>query len=332
MNTAATAALLAILVIVAGLWYFVFRDMGEAPEPSDDFWFYKIDEDDIQFISVKTEDTEEAFSYREDQGWFFDGEKQPPVDNARWGGVTLVLSGPRVRRVLSEDFDDYQTYGLDPPTTVLDLGLRGERTMQLYLGKLTPDGSGYYAYQRDDDNLYVIEAIWGQVLRRLAFEPPYPQWFYRLDPARVLYLGVTKDEVTSHFVVEPGEGWRWANAERWPIDEERWAEVTPLLDGPDFLGIEAEHIDDLAKYGLLEPRSVIIIEYLPPEGIEDGNWESVLEIGAPTPEGDKYYARAQGQPFLLLIDAPWIETMERLVDNPPRAENSQPEPDATPAG
>ncbi len=328
MNTTVTAALIAVLVIFAGLWFFVFSGREEAREPSDDFWFYKVEENDIQLISVKTEDTQEAFAYREGQGWFFDGEKQPPVDLARWGGVTLVLSGPRVRRVLAEEIENYKTYGLDPPTTVLDLGLSGGRSMQLYLGKLTPDGSGYYAYQRDDDNLYVIESIWGQVLRRLAFEPPYPQWFYKLDPSRILYLGVTKGEVTSDFVTEP-EGWRWANPERDPIDEDRWNEILPLLGGPEFIGIDADHIDDLAKYGLLEPRAVVIVEYLPPEGIEQGNWESVLEIGDPTPEGDRYYARAEGQPFLLLVDAPWFETLERLVDDPPHVEEAEAE--ATPA-
>ena len=329
MNTTVTAALIAVLVIVAGLWFFVFSGQEEAREPSDDFWFYKVEENDIQLISVKTEDTQQAFSYRDGEGWFFDGEKQPPVDLARWGGVTLVLSGPRVRRVLAEEIENYKTYGLDPPTTVLDLGLSGDRSMQLYLGKLTPDGSGYYAYQRDDDNLYVIESIWGQVLRRLAFEPPYPQWFYKLDPARILYLGVTKGEVTSDFVIE-AEGWRWANAERQPIDEERWNEILPLLGGPEFIGIDADRIDDLAAYGLLEPRAVVIVEYLPPEGIEQGNWESVLEIGDPTPDGGRYYARAEGQPFLLLVDAPWFETLERLVDDPPHVEEAQTDPTPAP--
>ena len=325
MNTAATGALLAILVIVAGLWFFVFRDMGEPAEPSDAFWFYKIAEQDIQLISIKTENTEQAFTYREGQGWYFDGENQPPVDQARWGGVTLVLSGPRSRRVLAEKIEDYKEFGLDPPSTVLDLSLTGDRSLQLYLGKTTPDGSGYYAYQRDDDNLYVIESIWGQVLRRLAFDPPYPQWFYRLDPMRVLYLGVTKGDVTVDFVSET-EGWRFANPERTAIDPQRWAEIVPLLDGPESLGIVNDRIDDLAAYGLLEPQGIVIVEYLPPEGIESSNWESVLEIGGPTPDGDAYYARAQGQPFLLSLEADWYETLERLVDEPPEPAQAEAEP------
>ena len=186
----------------------------------------------------------------------------------------------------------------------------------MQLGSLTPDGSGYYATQDDDDNLYVIESVWGQVLRRLAFEPPYPQWFYKFDPARVLYLGVTKGDVTSDFVTD-GTTWRFANADRSPIDPIRWAEVVPLLEGPPSLGILQERIDDLGKYGLLEPEATVIVEYLPPQGIEGANWEVLLEVGSKIEDGSGYYARAIGQPSLLTIDVDWYETMERLVDERP---------------
>lgn len=316
MNIPATGILLAVLALVAGLWFFVIKEGDEPRTPSDAFWFYKVEEEDIDLITIQTEDSEQSFSHREGQGWYFTGERQPPVDLARWGGVTLVLSGPRARRVLADEVDDLQTYGLDPPSTVLDLGLRGDRKLRLFLGDTTPDGSGYYATQEGDDNLYVIESVWGQVLRRLAFEPPYPQWFYRFDPARVLYLGVTKGEETSDFVRE-GNEWRFANADRTPIDPLRWAEIVPLLDGPPSLGILQDRIDDFAVYGLLEPQATVIVEYLPPQGIEGANWEVLLEIGNPTEDGSAYYAKAVGQPFLLTVDASWYETIERLVDEPP---------------
>jgi hypothetical protein len=316
MNITATGILLAVLVLIAGLWFFVIKEGEEPRTPTDAFWFYKVAENDIQIISIQTEAVDQSFTFRDGSGWFFTGEQQPPVDLARWGGVTLVLSGPRARRVLSEELVDLKTYGLDPPSTVFDLSLRGDRTLRMYLGNTTPDGTGYYATQEGDDNLYVIESVWGQVLRRLAFEPPYPQWFYKLDPARVLYLGVTKGEVTSDFVRE-GILWRFANADRTPIDPIRWAEIVPLLDGPQSLGILQEQIDDLGKYGLLEPEATVIVEYLPPTGIEGSNWELLLEVGNATPDGSAYYAKAVGQPSLLTIEASWYETMEHLADDPP---------------
>ena len=232
MNTPATGILLVVLALIAGIWFFVIKVGDEPAEASDAFWFYKVAEADIETISIKTESVEQSFSLRDNSDWYFTGEQQPPVDMSRWGGVTLVLSGPRARRVLSEEIEDLKTYGLDPPSTVLGLHLRGDRNLTMYLGDLTPDGSGYYATQEDDDNLYVIESVWGKVIRRLASEPPYPSWFYRFDSSRVLYLSVTKDEKTSHFVKDGATvaSWRFADADRTPIDPVRWAEIIPLLD------------------------------------------------------------------------------------------------------
>ena len=319
MNTPATGILLVVLALIAGIWFFVFKVGDEPREPSDAFWFYKVAEADIETISIKTESVEQSFSIRDGLGWYFTGEQQPQVDLSRWGGVTLVLSGPRARRVLTEGVDDLKIYGLDPPSTTLGLHLRGDRKLTMYLGDLTPDGSGYYATQEDDDNLYVIESVWGKVLRRLAFEPPYPHWFYRFDSSRVLYLAVTKGEKTSDFVKDGASfaSWRFADPDRSPIDPIRWAEIVPLLDGPPSLGILKEKIDDLGEYGLLVPESTIIVEYLPPEGIEGANWEVLLEVGDLIEDGSGYYAKATGQPNLLTIDVHWYETLERLVDERP---------------
>jgi len=322
MNIPATATLLIILAIIAGLWFFVIKEGEEHREVSDAFWFYKVAEGDIDVISIKTETVEQSFSYRDGDGWYFTGEQQPQVDTARWGGVTLVLSGPRARRVLTENLDDLATYGLETPSTVLELTLRGNRSLKMNLGNLTPDGSGYYANQEGDNNLYVIESVWGKVLRRLAFEPPYPEWFYKLDPDRVLYIGVTNGTDLSDFVRDGGGTWRFANADRTPIDPIRWAEVVPLLDGPPSLGIVQDRIDDLAAYGLIAPRSTVIVEYLPPQGIESENWELLFEVGSQTADGSAYYAKAVGQPALLTLDASWYETMERLLTDPPVVEGA----------
>ena len=326
MNTPATGILLVVLALIAGIWFFVIKVGDEPAEASDAFWFYKVAEADMETISIKTESVEQSFSLRDDSNWYFTGEQQPPVDMSRWGGVTLVLSGPRARRVLADEIEDLKTYGLDPPSTILGLHLRGDRNLTMYLGDLTPDGSGYYATQEDDDNLYVIESVWGKVIRRLASEPPYPSWFYRFDSSRVLYLSVTKGEKISHFVKDGATvaSWRFADADRTPIDPVRWAEIIPLLDGPPSLGILSDTIDDLGKYGLLEPESTIIVEYLPPEGIEGPNWEVLLEVGSPIEDGSGYYAKATGQPALLTIDVQWYETLERLVDDRPDVADSVP--------
>ena len=110
MNTPATGILLVVLALIAGIWFFVIKVGDEPPEASDAFWFYKVAEADIEKISIKTESVEQSFSLRDDSDWYFTGEQQPPVDMSRWGGVTLVLSGPRARRVLADEIEDLKTF------------------------------------------------------------------------------------------------------------------------------------------------------------------------------------------------------------------------------
>ena len=98
MNTPATGILLVVLAFIAGLWFFVIKVGDEPREPSDAFWFYKVAEADVETISIQTESEEQSFSLRDRSRWYFTGERQPQVDLSRWGGVTLVLSGPRARR------------------------------------------------------------------------------------------------------------------------------------------------------------------------------------------------------------------------------------------
>jgi hypothetical protein len=41
MNITATGILLAVLVLIAGLWFFVIKEGEEPRSPTDAFWFYR---------------------------------------------------------------------------------------------------------------------------------------------------------------------------------------------------------------------------------------------------------------------------------------------------
>ena len=55
--------------------------------------------------------------------WVFDDEQRTTVQQDRWGGIPLLLAGPRVQRVLAVDDADLGRYGLDEPTTTIHVGL-----------------------------------------------------------------------------------------------------------------------------------------------------------------------------------------------------------------
>ena len=159
-----------ILSLIAG--YFGLaqtRDFDLSPEEQP--WFYTITEDDINRISINSRGAQQSF-VQAGGGWVFEQVHQIPVDYARWGGVTLLLSGPRTHRLFVEADHEDVDFGLEDPQTVIGMTLRGGREVQLSLGNWTPDRGYNYSVNQGDERLYLVDASWGLVLGRPGDESP----------------------------------------------------------------------------------------------------------------------------------------------------------------
>ena len=175
MNLRLTIALLTVLVMVAGYIGYIELKKGHKTQEQPPF-LYNVNMDSIKHVTITLGDKTEAFKYNvATQGWVFDDGTTTPVNNDRWSGVTLLLSGPRVQRILFDQYDpnDLPKYGLDNPSTEVDVTLDDGRSFQLYLGAKTPDGGNYYAIRNGSPQLALVNSSWGEVLTRLVSEPPY---------------------------------------------------------------------------------------------------------------------------------------------------------------
>ena len=111
-----------------------------------------------------------------------------PPDHDRWGGIDFILGGPQTRRDLSETtiiIEDPAEYGLDNPHTVVTIGLTLDRFVQFNLGNKTTDGNHHYGQVTGFPQLFLIADSWGDVIGRLASEPPYPKWFVQRAPQSI---------------------------------------------------------------------------------------------------------------------------------------------------
>ena len=128
MNVRLTILMVVVLAISGGAWAIIeFTDIvsrGEVPE--EEPWLFSIEERDITYVKV-THDGNSA-EFARDPGshqWMILGDPDYPVFQQRWSGMPLLLSGPKVNRVLKETIEDPSQYGLAPPeTVVLVAGLR----------------------------------------------------------------------------------------------------------------------------------------------------------------------------------------------------------------
>ena len=163
-------SLVLVVVLVAAMGYFQTRSAPQ--ERMAPPFFYEIEASDIIGVQVQQGDLVESFAWDEEAGlWRFDDETKESPDEERWGGMPVLLAGPRIERTLPSglDLDDL---GLDPPMTTVIIGLETGGEFRVLIGRPTPDGSAHYVRQSNNDTVFLVNAAWGDVISRLATEPP----------------------------------------------------------------------------------------------------------------------------------------------------------------
>ncbi|MBM3957927.1 MAG: DUF4340 domain-containing protein [Gemmatimonadetes bacterium] len=319
-----------------------------APEPEREPlspYFYNLDEADITNVSISAGDNAVSWHKRREgdrSRWYFDEPKDIPVDTARWGGITILLGGPRTHRVLKQTFDDPSQYGLDDPGLVIRLTLRDGATATLNIGSLTPDGINHYAHRTGTTQLQTVDASWGRVLARLASEPPYPAWYYGKSMApkigeirqALFYRGFDPVRAFGYNAdpSEKGEGWYLCDlplgaqepctgATR--LDTQGVQEMlAPILE-PPINGVEAfgagEVWADLEpffkKYGLGgdAPYLTLRRETQTDRGVTEV-WAVSISLGNLTPDGSEMYAVTMDSKDVVKVDAEWGNSILALFD------------------
>ena len=148
MSIRTSILLVVSLAMVAGYVFFVqLKQTVEVPEEPP--WFYSVDLSDMTRISVTDRGEEASFFFGTDARWHIDEPDGLPVGPDRWGGVALLLTGPRSRRLLDEQPTDLEPYGLHSPQVSVEVELMGEQTINVLLGLSTPDRENTYAQVRD---------------------------------------------------------------------------------------------------------------------------------------------------------------------------------------
>ena len=257
------------------------------------------------------------------------------------GGIVLLLSGPQTRRDFSTvraTIDDPAEYGLDTPKLVVKLGLTGNRELEFRLGDETTDGDHSYGQVIGFPQLFLIASIWGEVLARLAHEPPVPKWWEYRDPSAIrevnVYLGKTADEKAFYLEIQQKDGEWTARTTQGtetsayePVDADKWAEYMPLFGGPgDGMSVEQYRVRsrDFVDWGIDQDGYSIEIRFSGQTERGTTYTDGVLFlVGKKTEDGTRYYATpAQDQATtpILLVPADWADALFDLVHNVPYAE------------
>lgn len=174
MNPRLTVLLVVVLLIFGGA-FLALRLTGSEQASKFTPWLYQIDDGSIVRIEVGYQGQTVIYGKQPGTGdWYIEKEPAVPVLQEKWQGTPLLLSGPKVSRVLAEKIENPGAYGLEPPLTRVRVTDVSGTTLEFHLGTATPDTKNQYARLAGHPALFAVPAEWAAVVNRLATEPPYP--------------------------------------------------------------------------------------------------------------------------------------------------------------
>ena len=176
MNFKATLVLAGILILLAGaVYYFHLTESGPKQENPPEIW--SVDEAKINHITILLPLPKKriAFFQDKDERWRFDDQTKQEVDLKRWGGIVILVSGPKSKRLIAEKVGNLAEFGLTNPQLIVILGVKGRKDpLEILFGGQTPGEDHYYVKLKHSTPVYLVHSSYVDVLRRLVLEPPRP--------------------------------------------------------------------------------------------------------------------------------------------------------------
>jgi hypothetical protein len=176
LNFKPTLILAGLLILVAGVvFYFHWTKPGQKQEARPEIW--SVDEAKIHHITIRLPHQKKMIACFQDkeEHWRFDDASRQAVDLKRWGGIVILVSGPKSKRLIAEKVGDLGEFGLTDPQMIVTLGVKGRKDpLEILFGGLTPGEDHYYVKLKHSAPVYLIHSTYVQVLMRLVLEPPLP--------------------------------------------------------------------------------------------------------------------------------------------------------------
>lgn len=307
-------------ILAIGVAWVVENPPGGSSDPDLPF-AYTIAPDDIRQIGIRVGEDQRTFLFEPvERVWYFQDPAGMPVSHTRFGGMTTLLSGPKVKRVLAEGVDNLAVYGLEEPSTVARLILRDGSQIAVELGDLTPDEESHYARMEGHSQVVLIDSSWGDVIKRLVSEPPFPKWRYTLNTDEVeeilffdgneVVRGISHREETGWVECDIPIGDDVPCTGSTPIDESEFLPYLDHLASPEFTGVEqiARTRDevDAGEFGVTAEAPYLDIRITRETRPRVTEVDHVtMSLGNLTNGGEEMFVRTMEEPDVLRMDAGW---------------------------
>uniref|UniRef100_B8HWR2 DUF4340 domain-containing protein n=1 Tax=Cyanothece sp. (strain PCC 7425 / ATCC 29141) TaxID=395961 RepID=B8HWR2_CYAP4 len=176
-----TLLLLFVAIAMATGVYFYERRSSTLPsqeQTTEGKAIFSLKEDQIQTLTIKNRQQTLQFERAPKSSgsiWTIKAPKAGPADDAAVGFLLSQLTTGKSDRTLEVPGNRRQEFGLDNPEATIEIGLAGQKSHKLLLGKPTFDQSSLYALAdpTDGDSLNVLVV---PMDFRNAIDRPLVEW------------------------------------------------------------------------------------------------------------------------------------------------------------
>lgn len=265
---------LALLVIAGGVYFYLIHRREEEKPAVDDGRIVLSSYDKNAVLQMELEsEAGRVVLVKRDGGWAVDYPYPVTLNQARVDDIAYSFSRLFAERVVEEEPEDLDLYGLENPTATARAVLEDGSQPAFFLGDKTSVGDSYYLQVADSPVVYTVWSTHG-VNFLAALDDLRDRRLPRLNPEEVGYFRRNwpgGPEVEIRKTPEPVDGeeetefrlglWRMDA----PYARPQWVEgneFAQAIQGLSMLWIDDfvdDHPVDLSRYGLANPRGELLV-------------------------------------------------------------------------
>lgn len=241
-------ALLFVIAVIAGVLMYLNKE-----EPfKEDRTLYSYPDRTVEEIRIVSEQGEIHFVKKQNE-WAMISPKPYKIDASMLFSLENRLKNFLVSRILNEDTEDLQRYGLNTPSASIYFRLDDGTENTLLIGEMTASKVQYYAKDSARELIYILGSYDVENFLRPINEFR-DKTLLSIDPESISVFGLDKADAREYKLVSDDSG-KWRIVEPLEIDA-RGDAVTEIMDNIKKLKIKdfiTDEADDLSRYGLDMP-------------------------------------------------------------------------------
>lgn len=249
-------------------------------------------------LSWTNGDTLLSFSLGEDGVWYWDGDKDFPLDTTVLDRIMGALSPITSVKTITAG-DTLSAYGLADSTLSLTVGYEDETELQLTFGAQAPDSTNYYMLRSDEaGTVYVVSSTIPDAMDTAVYDMMALPSLPAMDALSAISLSSGGKEL----LATSADGITWLCSGQ---DISSSEILTSLVDTLSSLTLDRcenfkPSADGLALWGMEAPAVTAEIYF-------DEDQLLTLEIGSQTLDGSGYYVRVNDDTTIYSIDTYTLE-------------------------